>query len=106
MTNTESITIPKTPWWIKYQTDTGKVIGLSSNELKSTNKKHGVTTTYNELCRKLIRGTVPFKACSVVWDVESEAWDIDLKQDVLSINQSNTNFLYQIQENQQLNLMY
>ena len=98
MTNTESITIPKTPWWIKYQTDTGKVIGLSSNELKSTNKKHGVTTTYNELCRKLIRGTVPFKACSVVWDVESEAWDIDLKQDVLSINQSNTNFLYQIQE--------
>jgi hypothetical protein len=98
MTNTESNTITKTPWWIKYQTDNGKVIGLSSNELKSTNTKHGVTTTYNELCRELISGTVSFKACSIVWDVENEIWDIDLKQDVLDITQSNTNFLYQIKE--------
>jgi len=98
MTNIESNTKLKQTWWIKYHSDTGKIVGLSSKMLTSGNKKHSITTTHNELCRKLIKGTVSFKACSIVWDVENEIWDIDLKQDVLSINEVNSNFLYQIKE--------
>jgi hypothetical protein len=46
----------------------------------------------------LIKGTLALKACSVVWDVENEIWDIDLKTDVLSINHVNSNFLFNIKE--------
>jgi len=100
MTNTESIIEIKPTWWIKYNVSTGKILRLSRNEIGSDNKSHAITITSNELCRDLIRGTVPFKECCVVWDVEDEIWDIDLKGDVLNISNANTNFLYQIKESQ------
>ena len=98
MTNTESNTQYKPTWWIKYHADNGKILGLSSSIITSKNKKHSITTTQNALCRKLIKGTVALKSCSVVWDVENEIWDIDLKTDVLSINHVNSNFLFNIKE--------
>jgi hypothetical protein len=98
MTNTESNIESKPTWWIKYQVNSGKILGLSSSTITTDNKKHAVASTHNELCRKLISGSVALKACSVVWDVEHEIWDIDFKQDVLTIDQINSNGLYQIKE--------
>lgn len=98
MTNTENSITPKPTWWIKYQVGSGKILGLSSSVITSGNKQHAITITHNELCRKLIKGSVALKACSIVWDVEHEIWDIDFKQDILSITQINSNVLYQIKE--------
>ena len=95
--NTETILENKSQWWIKFHKDTGKILKLSSKTIESTNKIHIVAITQNELCLDIIKGIVPVKQYGMLWDIESEAWNIDKKSDLLVIRH-NSNFLHQIKK--------
>lgn len=98
MMNTETTLEKKPTWWIKFREDSGKILQLSAKEIVSNNPTQLVSTTHNELCIDIIKGSLSVKDCSMIWDMETESWELDRKSDVLVLTH-NSNFLYQIKNN-------
>ena len=89
----------KPTWWIKFNSDSGKIIKITPRELIDdiTIPDIEVIKTSNAICGEVLAGTLSLKKCGMVWDIVNEEWSIEKKTNTLVLR-GRVDKLFQIHE--------
>lgn len=81
MTDTETIlrnSDLKPRWWIKFNSDTGRIIRITPREIRDSNDAVlKIIKTDSEICSEILGGKLSLKSCGMIWDIENEEWSIE-----------------------------
>lgn len=68
----------KPQWWIKFNSDTGRIIRITPRELADTRDAViKVIKTDSDICSEVLSGKLSLKNCGMIWDIENEEWSIE-----------------------------
>lgn len=90
-TTTNSLVKNEDRWWIKFNEETGKILGISNRPI-SEGKKYSVVESTSDLCNKakgtsMRKYTVQWNSVDDVWEITEKATSLVLKNRDFSMHQ-------------------
>ena len=85
-------------WWIKFNSDSGKILQISLNDIVNSEEDNIVFKTTNPICEEILAKRISVRRCAIYWDSETDAWDISEKSDKLILEYSSTKNFQKIEE--------
>lgn len=72
-------------WYIRFDKETGRILGIGPRQFSIIDDKHDVIETTNPVCRELIGRKKNISKYAVHWDEVNNVFDIDIKSSVIDL---------------------